>query len=1042
MLDNYEFVDIWRILNPNSRAYTWCRNHPLVQSRLDYWFIPREMIYSVENCCILPSIKTDHKLIKIIINIHKEDKRGPGLWKFNSTLLHNEEYVSKVKDIINTDFHITDDRVNWDFKKMKIREFSIAFSKELRKKEKENEKLLIADLNKASVLVDTIPSDENLDKLNKLTMRLERLNESKTNGAIVRARAQWIEKGEKNSKLFLNLEKRNYKAKHITKLKIKDEEYTQIPHEILDLQRQFYENLYSTDKRSPLHDDFFMNDLPQISIENKIVTDSPLTIEELTNAIKLMKTGKSPGSDGLSTEFYKFFWNDIKIIVFKSLDTAYSCNLMSEEQRRAVLRLIPKKDKNITELKNWRPISLLNTDYKILAHALSHRLQKVLPEIISKDQNAYMKGRFIGYNIRTILDIIEITNTEKLKTSIAFLDFEKAFDKLNWEFINKCLMSFGFGPNIIKWVTIMYNDISSCVINNGYTSRYFKLKCGIRQGCPLSALLFIIAAETLACSIRKNINIRGIQLGTSEVKVSQLADDTTVFLKDIQSLQTALNTLFMFHQSSGLKLNYAKTEVLGFNHCYGNKSNPFNLTWVKERVYALGTWFYKDLNQCVTKNHEARLKSFQSILKTWKSRYLTIFGKITVIKSLALAKLNYCIMTLPTPEWFVKSVQRDINAFLWNDKPSKIKYSTAISTYADGGVKLTDFDSFVKTQKVLWAKSLLDADQASAHYLQTFIKMKLCHFLNCNLDPAMIPIYIPFFYRQVLYAWFNFKNIVGDSYIHKNVLWNNKHILIQKKNIFFKDWYDKGVIFLSDLMNEEGKIISYETFREKYNIKCNQLKFMGLIDAIPRHLRKCQTFDTNLKMFNIFLLKSKIIYWKHIELIQKEASCIISWNQNCNIKFTLDEWKVIFYLPQTLTSHTKILEMQLKILHRVYATDSYVSNFDKSVNKTCIVCNVKNDIVHWFYECICLKPFLELFENWLTRYIEMNIKLDKKVMIFGYIEEKNFLVNYCILYAKMFINKIRRGCCAKIRLYFSFTSFLQVLKNAVCIEKEIAFTIP
>ena len=212
---------------------------------------------------------------------------------------------------------------------------------------------------------------------------------------------------------------------------------------------------------------------------------------------------------------------------------------MSEEQRRAVLRLIAKKDKNTTDLKNWRPISLLNTDYKILAHALSHRLQKVLPEIISKDQNAYMKGRFIGYNIRTILDIIEITNTNKLKTTIAFLDFEKAFDKLNWEFINKCLAAFGFGPNLLKWVKLMYNDISSCVINNGYTSRYFKLKCGIRQGCPLSALLFIIAAESLACSIRRNLNIRGIQIGTNEIKLSQLADDTTLFLKDIQSLHTA-----------------------------------------------------------------------------------------------------------------------------------------------------------------------------------------------------------------------------------------------------------------------------------------------------------------------------------------------------------------------------------------------------------------------------------------------------------------------------------------------------------------------
>ena len=839
--------------------------------------------------------------------------------------------------------------------------------------------------------------------------------------------------------MFLNLEKRNYKAKHITKLKIKDEEYTQVPSEILELQRQFYENLYSNDKRSPFYDDFFLNDLPKISVENKIVTDLPLTLEELTNAIKLMKTGKSPGSDGLSTDFYKFFWNDLKINVFKSLDSAYSRNLMSEEQRRAVLRLIPKKDKNITDLKNWRPISLLNTDYKILAHALSHRLQKVLPEIISKDQNAYMKGRFIGYNIRTILDIIEITNTNKLKTSIAFLDFEKAFDKLNWEFINKCLAAFGFGPNLLKWVKLMYNDISSCVINNGYTSRYFKLKCGIRQGCPLSALLFIIAAESLACSIRRNLNIRGIQIGTNEIKLSQLADDTTLFLKDIQSLHTALNTLFMFHQSSGLKLNYAKTEVLGFGHSYGNKSNPFNLTWVKERVYALGTWFYKDANQCIVKKHETRLISFQSILKTWKSRHLTLFGKTTIIKSLALSKLNYCIMTLPTPEWFVKSVQKDINAFLWNDKPSKIKYSTAISTYADGGVKLTDFDSFVKTQKVLWAKRLLDDDQASTQYLQTFLKINLSHLLKCNLDPDMIPINIPFFYRQVLHAWFNFKNIVSDSYKHENVLWNNKHILIQKRIIFFKDWYDKGIIYVSDLMNEEGKIISYKTFKEKYSIKCHQLKFMGLVDAIPRNLRKCQTNDNNLKMFNIMLLQSKIIYLKHIELFQKEASCIGSWNKNCNIKFTLDQWKIIFYLPRTLTSHTKLLELQLKILHRVYATDSYVNNFDKSVNKTCIVCNVKNDIVHWFYECNCLKPFIELLENWLTRYLEMKKRLDSKIMIFGCIEEKNFLVNYCILHAKLYIHKIRRGICAKLKLYFSFTSFLQLLKYAVLIEKEIAY---
>ena len=108
----------------------------------------------------------------------------------------------------------------------------------------------------------------------------------------------------------------------------------------------------------------------------------------------------------------------------------------------------------------------------------------------------------------------------------------------------------------------MYTDISSCVINNGFTTSYFKLKCGVRQGCPLSALLFIMAAETLAISIRKNKNIKGINFNENEVKLTQLADDTTLFLKDIQSLQIALNLLYMFYKGSGLKLNYSKTEIL------------------------------------------------------------------------------------------------------------------------------------------------------------------------------------------------------------------------------------------------------------------------------------------------------------------------------------------------------------------------------------------------------------------------------------------------------------------------------------------------
>ena len=130
-------------------------------------------------------------------------------------------------------------------------------------------------------------------------------------------------------------------------------------------------------------DEILFDDIPKLGNDDTEFMDERLCMDDCTAAVKALKRGKSPGSDGLTADFYKFFWSDIKENVLDSLQYAYKNNLLSNEQRRAILRLIPKKDKDNTDLKNWRPISLLNTDYKILAHALSIRLQKVLPKIIS-----------------------------------------------------------------------------------------------------------------------------------------------------------------------------------------------------------------------------------------------------------------------------------------------------------------------------------------------------------------------------------------------------------------------------------------------------------------------------------------------------------------------------------------------------------------------------------------------------------------------------------------------------------------------------------
>ena len=155
-------------------------------------------------------------------------------------------------------------------------------------------------------------------------------------------------------------------------------------------------------------------------------------------------------------------------------------------------------------LKNWRPISLLNTDYKILTHVPANRLKTVITQIINTDQNGYIKGRNIAYNIRLIQDVINYFEEDNIEGAVVFLDFQKAFDTVNHNFLHATLEKINFGNSFIKWVRTIYSKAESCLSNNGWTSKPFVIQRGIRQGCPLSALLFLLVVEILGNQIRKN----------------------------------------------------------------------------------------------------------------------------------------------------------------------------------------------------------------------------------------------------------------------------------------------------------------------------------------------------------------------------------------------------------------------------------------------------------------------------------------------------------------------------------------------------------
>ena len=196
-------------------------------------------------------------------------------------------------------------------------------------------------------------------------------------------------------------------------------------------------------------------------------------MEEIKNVIKLFQKNKTPGDDGFSIEFYEAFLDLLGGNLLDWYNEVFHENQLSISQRRGIISLILKGEENLNEITSWRPITLLNVDYKILAKIIATRIDPSLPSLIHTDQTGFIKGRYIGQNIRLLDDLMNFTDVNKIPGILLFIDFEKAFDTLEWSFLHRALEIFNFGPKIRKWVSILYNDIESGAMNGGYMTNYF-----------------------------------------------------------------------------------------------------------------------------------------------------------------------------------------------------------------------------------------------------------------------------------------------------------------------------------------------------------------------------------------------------------------------------------------------------------------------------------------------------------------------------------------------------------------------------------------
>ena len=755
--------DFYRVSNPQGKQFTWFNGPHSVGCRLDRFYTPRAWRSRISRHVCSPFAYSDHHLIKLQTTFGPANPRGRGVWKFNTQLLKNESFCAAVNSFWPTWQQnkpaFTDPRVWWDAGKLQLKEIAIAHSVAEARERKQEKLNLEREFHNILSRGNSNTADDHV-RLAEIKDLLKAIEDRTVEGAIIRSREQWIEFGEKPTKYFYQLEQKRQTRNAIHELRVGDQTVTSHKN-ILTACRDFYANLYTAEPVDLKCHDWLLDQLDTaLTSEDQEKCEGSLTLAECYEALSQMQTNKSPGADGLPVEFYRRFWSALSQDLVDVLNYSFDRGQLSDSQRLGIIRLLYKKDDPLL-LKNWRPISLLNTDYKICTKVLANRLKTVLSVILSEDQTCGIPGRSIYENLFLLRDTLDYVHHKQLSAALISLDQEKAFDRVNHGFLQRVLQRFNFGPHFRQWVNTVYTDIHSSVLNNGWLSATIKLERGVRQGCPLSPLLYCLVAETLGQAIRRDDSIQGITIPgahNKQSKVSQYADDTTLILADDYSITRSFDIINTFERGSGSRLNTQKTEGLWIGSAAGKLTGPINITWTTGKLKILGVYF--GTSNVEHANWGDRITKLEKRLNLWKSRTLSLKGKSLIINSIGASGLWYTATVLPMPDWAVTRINTAIYDFLWNGKTELVKRTTCQLPLQHGGLAVINPGDKARALKLRWVPLIGDPLCSSkwvffARYwigLALSRKIRSWAFLRSNMCPKYSGDSPPQYFTHILKA--------------------------------------------------------------------------------------------------------------------------------------------------------------------------------------------------------------------------------------------------------------------------------------------------